>query len=497
MKKYLFTAVLALLTIIITAQVKVEPPVLKAPADASINRMPDVILDWNAVIGAFEYQLQVSDDDQFNNIVLDSTTNLAAVKANKFFFGTDFFWRVRTKYADGDISGWSDVWTFKTFERLALQTPNDNAENRYPDLLLRWNEKVVNVDVSGVDFFNLEIDTTATFDSPLLKQYTTAGNVFEKKMTDLYFGEVYHWRVQAGHALHTSDWSLVRTFTTIGQIALDKPNNNAANIDLNPVLSWDNKLTGFTRFEIQIDDNEDFTSPDVELTEQFSFQMQGLLYGKTYYWRMRGRHSLDTTGWSQVRNFTTAAYPILVSPLNNDTNIVLRPQLRWDKIKGSVKYEIDYCDDETLLCENKYFRDAYDDEDPILNVNTELLQNTLYYWRVRAYSLNDTSDYSPVRTFTTIEVTSVNEFTFDDEAIAVFPNPAQDEITIQLINSKSAEMNMALYDLLGQEILTQKINFTEGISQRNIMLDNVPNGIYLLKLTKDDQVFSSKIVVSK
>jgi hypothetical protein len=496
MKKYLFTAVLALFTLVITAQVKVEPPVLKTPADSSINHMPNVILDWNAVIGASEYQLQVGYDNEFNNIVLDSITDLAAIQASQLFFGTYFSWRVRAIYPNGDISGWSDIWAFKTFERIALFRPNDNATDQYPDLLLRWNEKVVNIDVSGVEFFNLEIDTTATFDSPLLKQYTTAGEIFEKKMTDLYFGEVYHWRVKAGHALHTADWSLVRTFTTINQIALDKPNNNATKVELNPVLSWDNKLTGFTRFEIQIDDNEDFSSPDVELAEQFSFQMQGLHYGVTYYWRIRGRHSLDTTGWSLVRNFNTAAHPTLLSPDDGDTNIVLRPLLSWEKIMGTVKYEIDYCDDLDLLCENKFFRDAYDNEDPILNVNTELIPNTLYYWRVRAYSANDTSEYSPIWTFTTLEPMGINAFA-DNQALVVFPNPAQDVLTIQLNNNSNTEVDIALYDLLGQEILTQKITFAEGISQRNVMLDKVPNGIYLLKLTKGEQVFSSKIVVSK
>lgn len=495
MKKYLFTAVLFLMAAIIVAQVKIEAPMLKAPADNSTNRMPDAMLDWDAVISAMDYQLQVSEDTLFTAIILDTITGFTAVKSNRLKFDADYFWRVRTLYENEVASEWSTVWKFSTFEKIALQRPNDGVTDQPPDVLLRWNPRIGSVDISGVEFFNLQVDSTDAFDSPLLKEYTVNGAVFERTMTNLYFGVQYFWRARAGHAADISDWSDVRTFTTLSQIPLKNPADNATGRDLNVNLEWDN-ISGINRYEYQVDDNENFTSPMAELTTNAIEPAQGLFYGSQYYWRVRGRHDLDTTDWSAVRNFTTAAFPVLTNPADGDTAIVLRPQFRWNQIRGSVKYEINYCTDIELLCDNKFYRDAFDNEQPIFNVNIDLEPNTLYYWRVRAMSAIDTSDYSPVRTFTTVEPISVTEF-FKEAELAIFPNPAQDMISVQVNASEDANVDLVLYDLLGQEVLKRTLNFSSGFNQEKIMLNNVANGIYLLKLTNGEQVYTNKIVVSK
>lgn len=495
MKKYLFTAVLFLVAAFITAQIKVEAPVLSEPSDGSTNQMPNVILNWNAVIGAATYELQVSEDAEFETIVVDSISEFSAIQSKYLNFGTGFFWRVRALYDDGVTSEWSDVWSFETFSKIALFRPQDESDDENPDVLLRWNPRIGSADVTGVEYFVVQIDTAGSFDSPFVQQFTTAGDVYEKQMEELYFGTVYYWRAKTGHALYESDWSDVRTFSTLNQIELKRPNNSSTGNDLNVLLRWDN-ISGLTRYEYQIDDNENFSSPSVDLTENFEQNATGLLYGTTYYWRVRGRHSLDTTAWSEVWNFATAASVNLTSPADGDTAIVLRPQLQWSQIKGSTRYEINYSNDESTLGDNAHFRDASDDEIPHFNVNFDLEPNTLYYWRIRAISPIDTSNYSNVSTFTTLSPISVNEY-FKEAALAIFPNPAQDMFSVQMNISEQAEVELYLYDLLGQVVLSRKLSFAPGFNQSNIVLDNVANGIYLLKLNKGDQVYTNKLVISK
>jgi hypothetical protein len=495
MKKYLFTAVLFLVTAFITAQVKLESPVLSAPSDGSTNQMPDVVLNWNAVIGASAYELQVSEDAEFETIVLDSITEFSAIKSKYLNFGISFFWRVRAMYDEGATSEWSDVWSFETFSKINLFRPQDASDDEHPDVLLRVNPRIGSADVTGVEYFVIQIDSTGTFDSPFVQQFTIAGNVYDKQMEELYFGTEYHWRAKTGHALYESEWSDVRTFTTLYQIELKRPNNNTTGADLNVLLRWDD-ISGLTRYEYQIDDNENFSSPSVDLTENFEQNASGLMYGTTYYWRVRGRHSLDTTEWSETRNFTPAASVSLTSPPDEDTAVVLRPVLQWGQIKGTTEYEINYSKDENVLDEQQFFRDASDDEIPHFNVIIDLEPSTMYYWRIRAISPIDTSDYSEVSTFTTISSIGVNEY-FKEAGLSIFPNPAQDLFSVQINSNEDAQVELYLYDLLGQVILSQKLNFTAGFNQSNILLNDVSNGIYLLKLMKGDQVYTHKLVISK
>lgn len=495
MKKYFITAVFLAVTSLMLAQIKVEPPVLTLPADNAANQMPDVMLDWNAVIGAQAYEMQLSENADFTAIVLDSITDLTAIKCEFLKFDFQYHWRVRAKYAGNVNSEWSAARSFSTFAKFDLFRPNDNAVKQVPDIGLQWRDRVGQILLSGISYFEVQIDSVNTFDSPFLMDFSVAGTFYEKKMADLYFGVKYFWRVRAGHVNGVSNWSDVRNFTTLNIIDLKKPDNNSSGANLNETLRWD-LITGITRYEYQVDDNEDFTSPDAELTPNNIEPARNLHYGTQYFWRVRGRHATDTTDWSLIWNFTTAGNPLLTAPANGDTNIVLRPQLRWGQIKGTIKYEINYCMDPDMLDQKIYYKDASDAETPLLNVNTDLESSTVYYWRVRAFSLIDTSDFSPVWSFTTQEAVGVAEY-FADSEVSIFPNPAKDVVNIKVNSNQSANVLVTLYDLLGQAVIQRDFAFKSGQNNTELMLGDLSNGIYLLKMVKDDQVYTHKIIISR
>ncbi|MBE0637372.1 MAG: T9SS type A sorting domain-containing protein [Bacteroidales bacterium] len=495
MKKYLVTAVFFLVASFTMAQIKVEPPVLVTPANNATNQMPDVLLDWNAVIGAINYELQLSENADFTAIVFDSITDLTAVKTSLLKFSLQHHWRVRAIYEGNSTSEWSAVWSFTTFTKFDLFRPNNDAVKQVPDINLQWRDRVGQILISGVTFFDVQIDTVNTFDSPNLQEFMVTGTTFNKPMANLYFGVKYFWRARAGHTNDISGWSDVRNFTTLNIIDLKKPDNNSVNNHLNVNLRWDD-ISGLTKFEYQVDDNAEFASPDVELTENIIEPAKNLMYGTQYFWRMRGRHEVDTTDWSLVWNFTTFTTPVLTSPANGDTGVVLRPQLRWDQIKGTIKYEINYCKDLEMLDSKIYYKDASDDEIPLLNVNTDLESSTLYYWRVRAMSAIDTSDFSPVWTFTTSSPVGVPEY-FKDSELAIFPNPAHDVINIQINTNQRTDVELAIYDLLGQAVFKRNLSLNAGFNQSELLLGDISNGIYLIKLVKDDQIYTNKIIISK
>jgi hypothetical protein len=87
-------------------------------------------------------------------------------------------------------------------------------------------------------------------------------------------------------------------------------------------------------------------------------------------------------------------------------------------------------------------------------------------------------------------VDAVNEFG-NEESILVYPNPFSSEATIQCDKFKGGTLNV--YNVFGQQVMQFK-----NLSDQAITLhrDNLPGGIYFLRLTKDDrEIASQKLIV--
>ena len=97
-----------------------DAPILSAPSDLSTDIALDGILDWNAVTGADNYQVQVSELSDFSTTVLDQsgitgTTATLSGLSNS----TTYYWRVLSHNAGGD-SAWSAAWSFTTVPAMPM-----------------------------------------------------------------------------------------------------------------------------------------------------------------------------------------------------------------------------------------------------------------------------------------------------------------------------------------------------------------------------------------
>jgi hypothetical protein len=494
MKRYLFAIILLFVAFTIAAQERIDTPVLVNPADEKEDQMPDVMLDWNAVTAALNYQIQLSDDAQFSNIVIDSVTDLTSVRTLNLEFGKVFFWKVRANDLSGNPSFWSPTWSFTTFNQIILDKPNNGSDEEPPDALLKWKNKISNVTITGVSNFDVEIDVVETFDSPEFAQFSTNSTTYTKTMDQLLFGTTYYWRARARHAADASDWSEIRNFITLDIFDLKKPNNGSSNQDLNVLLRWDD-VSGIKKFDYQVDDDPNFSTPDQYVTDTFRIKAQELKFGTTYYWRSRGRHDHDTTMWAEPYNFTTAAAVELDSPENGIDSTTLKPQLTWSQIKGVHSYEISYATNEDFSDAFVDIQNADDDTDPFYNILYNLEAGTLYYWRVRACTPIDTSSYSEVFTFTTMPAEGIDTY-FSNAAVNVFPNPANTQVNVQMEVSESVNIEFTLMDLVGQTLSERNLNFTTGLNNTTIDLSNLSNGIYLLKMKKGNSIYTNKLIIN-
>ncbi len=192
-----------------------------------------------------------------------------------------------------------------------------------------------------------------------------------------------------------------------------------------------------------------FNSPmavirSVEGTET-SLDVENLLFGVHYYWRMRARHSQDTSLWSAPKSFITVAAPELTDPDNGSSDNNLDVIFKWKKLSDNIIYEI-YIDSDPAFS-NPVHLETEEKE-----VEAELLMfDKLYYWKALARNSSDTSAWSEVWTLETIgtvylsspengavdlpltpklvweEITGISEYSLQIDTDNGFSNPLVDQ----------------------------------------------------------------------
>ncbi len=146
--------------------------------------------------------------------------------------------------------------------------------------------------------------------------------------------------------------------------------------------------------------DEGFSSPylfTLDLPADTSnWELEELLFGSTFYYKLRAWHSVDTTQWSGVKSFSTYATTTLVSPASGEMTDLL-VEFEWAEYEGITNYIFEIATDEDFT-EPRIFAPEVD----TLPVN-DLVFGQQYFWRVAAQHALDISDWSEVWTITTVE----------------------------------------------------------------------------------------------
>ena len=319
---------------------------LSYPSNNSINNYTGITVNWNAVVNSEGYILEIDTNSNFSSSLYQSISKSYISSSNNnadtehFFedllFAQKYYWRVKA-YVTGDTSSWSSR-QFTTRDQISLDYPSNNATNIYTGVNLNWYSS------HYVDFYQVELDTSQSFNSSLYINHTdsyigtsSSNTDTHEFYEDLLFGQKYYWRVRAINGSDTSSWSL-REFTTRDYVSLDYPSNNATNIYTGVNLNWySSHYVDF--YQVELDTSQSFNSSlyvnhtdsyigtSSSNTDTHEFY-EDLLFGQKYYWRVRAINGSDTSSWS-LREFTTRDYVSLDYPSNNATNIYTGVNLNW------------------------------------------------------------------------------------------------------------------------------------------------------------------------
>ena len=480
----------------ISAQTSIYTPELASPENEDTDQMPNVVLNWDAVTGGtgdITYECKIATDAAFTDPVT-FITEFSGVQCEYLLFGTEYFWKVRA--TDGvDTSYWSETWSFITFDEVICYKPNNGSDDEMPDETIKWKNKIGGNIITGLTHFDVQTDTAETFDSPLSDIYSVESSLFLVSAEMLRFGTLYYWRVRARHDLDESEWSPEYfSFTTIFAVELEEPQNGTDDLGIDVYTQWD-EISGIVNYIIQVDDDPAFGSPEIFYPDTNSVYVDMFTFGNTYNWRVCAAHINDTSDWSEVWTFETINEVLLTSPEDGMVNVIRLPVLEWEEILGITEYQLQYnttpdftdpIADELILAGSNEFQVVY-----ILDEGQE------YFWRARAIHSIDTSAWGVVWTFTVVSGAGINDDLFNQSNIKVYPNPSSGKIFLDINSNQSFNIKYSIIDLLGQVFVNDKINLNQGTNSEEILLNDLPNGIYILRLEKEGSFYNKKFVIDR
>ncbi len=464
-------------------------PTLTAPSVGSINNYPNVILDWSAVSGATAYEYKLSTNSNLSSVPSASVT-ASQVTTSNLLFNSTYYWQVRAikTTLPSDSSQWSQVFNFSTVNQLTLVSPSNNSINQYPNALLDWDF------ITGITNYDYQIDTTSSFNSSILVYGSIAAGTSQINSSNLRFGTKYYWRVRARHAVDTTNWSQTYSFITIDEIALVSPINNANLQYPNALLDWD-FITGITNYDYQIDTTSAFNS-SIFVSGSIAagtsqINSSNLRFGTKYYWRVRARHAVDTTNWSQVFNFTVIDQPLLISPSNGATGVSTNPTIDWDFITGTTNYQYQWDVTPNFTTAQTQTISSSTSQANLVGLNN----GTTYYWRVRTWHAADTSNWSQTWSFFVGNPIGIKDINTNANEISIYPNPISNEATIVLANTTDINVNISLYSVEGK--LVKTLNYKPIENKIKINRSELSAGIYYLHIMQESmENITLKIIVT-
>jgi hypothetical protein len=126
---------------------------------------------------------------------------------------------------------------------------------------------------------------------------------------------------------------------------LSLPANGAIDQMPDVVLDWNAVTggnTGIIQYEIQMDTDPGFPAPVIFETEFLSaVQTSELLFGETYYWRVKAIDGSDVSDWSETWSFRVIRRVVLTKPTDASDQST-EVTIQWEAITGIIEYDYQF-----------------------------------------------------------------------------------------------------------------------------------------------------------
>lgn len=339
------------------------------------ERVEDIVFDWPAVAGAKDYELRISTDQDFNQLV-PSPNKTIVVKGTRYSPPTtldndEYWWQVRARDNSGNAIAWSSLAgdgharvPVRHFQRHwpdvpELTYPADSLTAVGNPFFFEWTP------VEHASEYELQVGTDQHF-SPLTFEtcqaksttYTPgfSGPGYLRDDCDLSPGYSYFWRVRAldDPAGVVGEWSAIHSFTYDDRLVqLDAPANGASVAV--PTLRW-HAMQGAESYHVELYSSASGTVVDKTDTYALSWTptpTAPLDPAKSpYRWVVTGLDHNDHESLRPIvsgqRTFTLAGSPQAsganpldpLTPTPSDAGSTTFPSLTWEPMAGAYSYRV-------------------------------------------------------------------------------------------------------------------------------------------------------------
>ena len=273
-------------------------------------------------------------------------------------------------------------------------------------------------------------------------------------------------------------------------------NSEEFKIPINPEVTWHEAYRA-DAYDIQIATDPAFNSViksinDITLNK---YQITDLDYNIFYYIKIRSKNAKVTSSWSKPIRFTTwLKSPIIIYPLENDTNNVITNILRWEQSPDAKYYSLQ-------LAKDPEFEDLVIDKNNLVSTQydfTGMLDGIYYYWHVAALNNLNESDWTPTIKIKMLLNVSVQENIESIDTFGIYPIPVSSGSKVTLKVSLPQFVSIDVINEIGEVIyslMSQQLDSGEYIY--DLPTDNLSSGIYYCRLITDKGSMIKKFQVVK
>lgn len=369
-----------------------------------------ILLDWNDSTddysGVKKYQVQVDDSEDFKSPNKSLFVNKSEAAISGLNNGT-YYWRVRAQDYAGNWSDWSlkDSFFVEIEDTAPPTTPSVLTQTvTGGSAVLDWEDSL---DIkSGVKGYEIKVNNN------LGSTEQSLTSVDSKITVDFASDGLRYWQVRAQDGVgNWSNWSVASSFSIVVPDILapttpaglkETVTGSAVVLDWND--SADNK-SGVKLYKVQVDNNDDFSSPECKADPVVSSVYFSGLGEGTYYWRVQAQDNAGNwSAWSTTEDFAVTMPDIIAPSVPSgltQTTIQGTAILDWndstDNKSGIKRYEVQVDKHRDFL--------SLDKSTSVTASGTTVTGFTdgNYFWRVRAQdNAGNWSTWSTPTNFTII-----------------------------------------------------------------------------------------------
>src|SRR4051794_18977688 len=320
----------------------------------------DVVFDWSPVPGAISYELRVSTDNSFSNVIDQRTVYGTRYSPTETYDVDDYWWQIRAKNIFGKAQEWTDV-RVRTFRRQWTPVPQllYPADSVNPavgdDLYFQWTP------VQLASRYRFDIGNDPNFSPGKFKSCFVTQTTFTPRFAKspdneacapISAGATYYWRVKALDGPSSPEinsiYSAIRKFIyDPGQVTLSGPANGAT-VDV-PTLTWQ-PIQGAEKYLVTLKYGTTTTTATTYSTSWTPTGTKPLDRTKgPFSWTVQGidRDGLKTTiSLGPWRTFNLSASqqsggaaPTPLSPTPGEASVRF-PNLTWAPVTGAAYYQV-------------------------------------------------------------------------------------------------------------------------------------------------------------